>query len=58
MNLSYSGGSSLGVKGLPALLTLVQTGATGAEPGRVQWVFFPDFFVKLAGSGVCPRGSF
>jgi hypothetical protein len=55
-NLLYSGGSSLGIKGLPALLTLVLTGGTGTERGGVTLVFFPAFFVKLAGLGVCPRG--
>ena len=42
------GGNTLGAKGLAALLTLVPTGATLAERGQVQWVFFPDFLVKLA----------
>ena len=52
-NLLYSGGSSLGAKGLPPLLTLVLTGGTGAERGKVPWVFCPAFFIKLGGTGVC-----
>ena len=45
----FSGSGALSAKRLDALIKLVVAGATGAMRGRVQWVFFPDFFVKLAG---------
>ena len=43
----------MGAKVLPPLLTLVLTGGTGAERGKVPWVFCPAFFIKLGGTGVC-----
>jgi hypothetical protein len=52
MSLLCSGGSSLGAKGLPVLNKLAQTGQTCAEPGKAPSVFFPDFFIKPAGTAV------
>jgi hypothetical protein len=37
---------------------LVLTCATGAEWGRVRSVFYLASFLKIAGSGVCPRDCF